>query len=180
MEQERTHQMRPPGETRWYAPARDITVFTPMAIRAALQAWEDPANVYKQLGTNIRVYTDEDVCQAAEALAKFCSSECIVDADNYVEAFDKSGLGDIPFHLRMVVMALIGEQFMSAFWFGIRGATTKQEGEESYEILQYEPEALAEEASKLCKLMRMPRWRRGLHVWGDSVRRKIIRWLKGE
>lgn len=176
----RTQQLRPPGETKWYCPARDITVFTPTAIRMALQEWEKPDNVYRQLGTNIRVYTNEDVCKIAEALAAFVSVECVVETDSYLEAWKKSGLEDIPFHLRMVVMSLIGEQFLSAFWFGIRGATTKQDSEEEFEITQYDPEALAAVSQQLCKLIRMPRWKRKLYIWWDDVRRRLIKKLKGE
>lgn len=175
-----THQIRPSGETKWYAPARDITCFTPVAIHKALEAWEDPNNIYKQLGTSIRLYTDDDVQKICEALAAFCSKECIIDTDTYVQAFEKSGLGDVPFHLRMVVMALIGEQFLSAFWFGIRGATTKSQDEDGFDIQQYDPEALAQESQKLCRLLRMPRWKRRLYVWWDSLRRRLVERLNRE
>lgn len=174
--------MRPPGETRWYSPARDITCFTPTAIRAALVAWEDPGNVYKQLGTNIRLFTDEDVCKVCEALAAFCSEECIVDPKTCVEAYELSGLADVPDHLRMVVMALIGEQFMAAFWVGIRGATSEDPaGSGNYEILQYDPQELAKAAADMCSLMRMPRWKWRLRLLKDRARRWILARLdKGE
>ena len=167
--------MRPPGETRWYAPARDITCFTPTAIRAALEAWEDPGNVYKQLGTNIKLFTDEDVCKVCEALAAFCSEECLIEPATCVEAYDKSGLADVPEHLRMVVMALIGEQFMSAFWVGIRSATTEDPaGSGNYMITQYDPNELAKASAEMCRLMRMPKWKRSISLWKDRARRWVL------
>lgn len=179
MEMEKTHQLRPPGETQWYAPARDITVFTPTAIRLALEEWENPDNVHCHLKTGIKYYTEVDVQDLCVALANFCSVECIVEPDTYVEALKKSGLADVPAHLRMVFMALVGEQFMSAFWVGIRAATTKKAGEEDYELVQYDPEVLATAATRMRRLLRMPPWRRKIYTWWDSFRRSLIKRLGG-
>lgn len=175
-----THQMRPPGEARWYAPARDITCFTPSAIRAALEGWEDSSNVYGQLGTNVRLYTPDDVQKICEGLAAFCSQECVLDTETYTEAWAKSGLAEVPVSLRMVVMAMIGEQFLSAFWYGVRGATSKTADEEDFKLLQYDPEKLADAAKAMCRLMRMPRWKQKIYIWWDGLRRRLIARLEGK
>lgn len=172
----KTHQMRLQGETKWYAPARDITCFTPSAISAAFRAWEDESNEYRRAYGEL--YDDSQVGQAAEALAKFVSVECVVEPETYVEALEKSGWADVPVTLRIIVLALVGDQFLSAFWVGIRGATTDDGS--GYQINQYDPDVLVERAGDLSKLMRMPRWRRRFHFMWDRVRRRIIGYLKGD
>ena len=171
MDMAQTHQMRPPGETRWYAPARDISCFTPQAVRAALEVWEEHSNK--------ALHSDEDVAKVCEALAAFCSEECLIDSETCEEAYQMSGLHDAPPELMSCIMALIGEQFLSAFWVGIRGATSADKNGK-FEIIQYDPAALVDASQKMAKLMRMPRWRRGLHLKWDAVRRFLINKLRGE
>lgn len=154
-------------------------MLTPSLIRAALENWEDPDNVYRQLGTNIRFYTTEDVGKACEALAALCSTECIVEPASMPEALQKSGLLDIPFHLRMVLMALIGEQFLAAFWNGIRFATFQTASGE-WETCQYDPEALTAVAQGMVNLMKMPRWKRNLYIRWHAARKYLINLLRGE
>lgn len=167
--------MRLQGETKWYAPARDITCFTPSAIAAALDAWNDPANEYRALYGEL--YDEELVGRAAEALAAFVSVECVVEPETYVEALEKSGWSEIPIYLRASILSLIGDQFLAAFWVGIRGATTNDGS--GFKLEQYDPDGLVTQAKQLSRLMRMPRWRRRIYFAWDRVRRRIIAYLRG-
>jgi hypothetical protein len=76
------------------------------------------------------------------------------------------------------VMGLIGEQFLSAFWIGIRGATTKRDDEEDFELVQYDHEVLAAKAKEVQKLFSMPKWKRRFYRWWDATRRRVIKFLE--
>lgn len=168
-------QARPPGETSWYSPARDLSVLFPALIRNALRAWEDTENEYRYLSDRC-AFADRDIGKMAEALAAFISKENIVDADSYVEAYAGSGLTDIPAMARCLVMGMIGEEVLCAFWHCIRTATTSTDGEE-LKITQYDPDILVSSARRIARLMRVPRWRRNWTIrwwrWRTWIKEKI-------
>jgi hypothetical protein len=157
-----TQQARITGDCRWYAPARDLTCYTPEAIRSALTRLED------ELVTS---WSEDELGLAANALASFCSEECIVGTQTVEEALQKSGLLDLPFTLRQKIFASIAESLLGAFWFGIRTATTvKPDGQ--VDMTQYDPALLRRRAERACKLFGMPVWRRRLTIlWLRVLRR---------
>lgn len=164
-------QGRPRGEDIWYSPARDISALVPALTSSALGAWEDDNNEYRRLGLRIH-YTDTDVGQVAQALAAFMSHPCVVEADTFAEAYEKSGLAQLPVGARSLVLGMLGEEMLCAFWYAIRAATTKDDSGEA-QILQYDPKALAARAAQTAKLFRMPPWRRW--IWRRWYRARL--WL---
>jgi hypothetical protein len=138
-----------------------LTCYTPEAIRSALHRVEN------ELVTS---WSEEQIEQAINALAAFCSEECIVGTQSAEEALERSGIMNIPFTLRQYLFASIAESMLGAFWFGVRTATNvKPTGE--VEMTQYDTRVLREHAEELCRLFRMPPWRRRATVlWRRALR----------
>lgn len=168
-------QARPRGETAWYSPARDISALLPALTSSALGAWEDDNNEYRRLGLRIH-YTDADIGRVAEALATFMGKNCVVEATSFAEAYERSGLAELPVGARSLVLGMLGEEMLCAFWFAVRAATTVDESGEA-EIVQYDPKALAARAAQMARLFRMPPWRRWAWRRWFWVRAWILRKL---
>ena len=171
-------QARPTGETRWYAPARDITCFTPVAIRAALVKWPEDNNPYRSWAGAYSPTVDEDICKAAEALAAFCSEECIIEPKDYREALERCGLLELPRPVQMAIYASIADELLAAFWVSIRAATTKGEFGD-FELIQYDPDELIAASQQIVWFIRMPPWRRKLWRFWDAFRNRLVRVLRG-
>jgi len=167
-------QARPRGEDLWYCPARDITTILPLLVSQSLEAWEDENNEHRKLGDR-RLYTDDDVCKVAEALAGFMSEECIVNTSSYKEAFDKSGLLDLPIGARNFVFGIVAEEVVCAFWYAARAATIVNKENSDGHITQYDPNYLAARAKEMTKLFRMPTWKRFFFRIGMKIRASVLR-----
>jgi hypothetical protein len=100
-------------------------------------------------------------------------SEDMLMADNtFEECMEKSGLADSPMTARTLVMAMLGELLLCAYWDGIRGATTAKPGEE-LRIKQTNPEELAKAATEALKyLQRTPNQKK----W-DKRFKRIRNWF---
>ena len=171
-----TSQGRPRGEDAWYSPARDITTLTPVLARCAFEAWEDAGNEYRRHGDR-RMYTDEDICRVAEALATFMGKESIVDASSFEDAYQSSGLADVPIGARTVILAMMAEDLLCAFWFAARTATTVTSGGDAL-FIQYDPKALAERAAEFSRVFRLSPRRRWLQKCWWKLRLWLLRKLK--
>ena len=172
-----TNQARPPGETTWYAPARDLTVYFPTAVRAALEKWDDEECPYRHWLNTVRTGdNNEEVCAVAAGLAAMCSEDCIVEPKTYREALEKSGILRVSRTTYLAVMAAVGEEVMAAFWVGIRGATVS-DADGKFAIMQYDPDAVKAEAELLVKYIRMPAWKRSLWSRWDRFRQRLIKLL---
>lgn len=172
-----TSQARPPGESTWYAPARDLSVYFPTAVRAALEKWDEPTCPYRSWLDTVKIGNNNDeVCAVAAGLAAMCSEDCIVEPKTYREALDKSGILAVSRTTYLAVMAAVGEEVMAAFWIGIRGATVADESGK-YTVMQYDPEAVKAEAELLIRYIRMPAWQRKLWLCWDRFRQRLIRLL---
>lgn len=163
-------QMRVPGEKRWYAPARDITALTPNIISLAFDRVLEPGNAFE------RVFTldEAELAPVAEALAKFCGEDVILNTRAYNEAVLASGLNQVPLKAKAALYAAAFEVLMQCFYRAIQEATVIPQGEEPH-ITQYEPKDLAKSAEMAVKMMAMPRWKRKLHMHFHSIRRWISR-----
>ena len=163
-------QLRAPGEKLWYSPARDITVLTPHIISLAFDRVLEPENAFQ------RVFNLEeaDYAATAEALAKFCGEEVILKTRSYNEALLASGLNTVPLKVRAAVYAAAFEILMQCFYQAIQEATVIPAGEEPH-VCQYDAKALAKSAEKAVRYMRMPKWKRKLHMYLHSIRRWFSR-----
>ncbi len=172
-------QARPPGETKWYSPARDITCIMPSVIRAALQKWPDENNTYREWTASIsKEEADAQACKVAEALAAFCSEECVVEPKSYKEALERAGLYGLPRATQIAIYAAITEELLCAFWLSVRMATSRNE-QGNIEILQYDPEALTAATREMIKIMRMPAWQRRIWRLWDTLRNRLVKRLRG-
>lgn len=171
----RPAQARPQGETIWYSPARDISALLPALTSSALGAWEDDNNEYRRLGLRVH-YTDADIGRVAEALANFMGRSCVVDTSSFAEAYAQSGLADLPVGARSLVLGMLGEEMLCAFWFAIRAATSKDSSGE-FAFTQYDPVALAARAAQTARIFRMPPWRRWIWRRWFRVRGWLLRKL---
>jgi hypothetical protein len=165
---------RPPGEVEWYSPARDISVLVPALISEALQGWDNGENdgylnVLNRLGRK-----ESDIGRVAESLAIYISEDSIVNTSSHDEALRKSGLLDIPEEIRMPVLATIGEEIICALWYAVRSATTTVGDDGAFKITQYNPKVVAEVARKATKLLRTPKWRRGITLKWWAIKAKIL------
>ena len=152
-------QFRRPGSDSWYCPARDINILVPVLTRRALQQWVD-GNLHKEMaGWLSPDCIDDDVGKMAEALASFFSEETVIGSDSVMDAFHKSGMDDVPARLRMVMLSMITEELLGAFWWGIRDSV-KAEAEK---IEEYDSEELARRGGELATYMRMSPFKRMLY-----------------
>ena len=167
-----TPQVRPQGEKgAWYAPARDLTVYLPQAISAALRRFDETPDPYAIWDGDPKDL-EEQLCKAAEALAVFCGESCVIHAASFMAAWEKAGLSSVEAKTRVIIMTAIAEELLAAFWVGIRGATTTNESG-NLEILQYDPKAVRAETDKCIQLLRIPKWKRKLRAWREWLIGKL-------
>lgn len=167
--------MRPPGEDLWYCPARDISALTPEIIFKAFKLMDQEQDEYRHwLNFVLKdTITDECLCQVASALASMTGEEMLLSKQSFESALKSSGLLDAPVAARLLVFAGMGELLLSAYWDGIRTATTAKPGE-TLRIRQTNPKELAAEADRLVRYLRLtPRQRR----W-SRLAEKIEKWLQ--
>jgi hypothetical protein len=168
-----TAQFRRPGSDDWYCPARDINLLVPVLTRRALEQWGDGslhAGIIKGLEC-----TDEDAGKMAEALATFFSEETIRETDTVVQAFHVSGLDDVPINVRTVVLAMIAEELIGAFWWGIRDSIKVGQP-----IGEYDADQLQQLGLQLARYMRMPKWKRWLYQKWDKLKEALRRRIDGD
>ena len=172
-------QMRPgPGEENdapWYSPARDITVLAPDLVMAALRQFdgnEDTPYVNWLRAATLEHVSDEDIMKVAEALSSFMSEENLIGSKSLDDAFESSGMDDLRPSAEMLVMALIGQQALAAYWWGIRGATVAKPGE-SHKIKQNDPKEFQAEAQEVVDVLQKRMGRSKWSLWLGRTLRKL-------
>jgi len=114
-----------------YHPERDFAYITPTLMKQAIENMSAPRNPEYEDWKKSHSITDAEIVLAAEALAD--AQTDFVNAEDPVtslqQALQRRKFFDLPLHVRMYMMAMIGEVMVGAWFTAVREVT--QVGEES-------------------------------------------------
>lgn len=162
-----------PSDSRFFSPDRDLAWCTPHLVLRALQGLDpDKQEPWVLHYLESQGITNEQLCEGASAIATFMNT-AVFDPkyENPFDAFKAAGFFELPNPVQTIVLAKIGQVFMSAFFPSIRDVT---KGPESppYKTEDFANfvDAFQKEAARW---RAMPQWRRKLSQGVKWLRARV-------
>lgn len=151
-------KMAQPHDPRLYSPSRDVAhnfdwVITEVARRCEVGTWDALTRLAETHGVSM-----EELGRTCQALCLFVMSNTSDHRESMAQGLARSGFLDRDPIARVIVMAYLGTVTLGTHWAGIRETTLGGNGP----LLTYQN--LATYGRRLTVLMRMPRWKKWLHI----------------